>query len=68
MPAPRGGQYAQLFNNPKTKELTMKSNSRKDTLFNSAVLLAAWLVVIGAGVSDQVETSAQVVQIAYPVY
>ena len=45
----------------------MKSN-RKDTILNSAVLLAAWLVLISAGVSDQVETSSQVVHIAYPVY
>jgi hypothetical protein len=41
------------------------SKTRKDMIFNSVVLFAAWLVVIAACVSDDVEAKTQVVRIAY---
>ncbi len=45
----------------------MKSNSRKDTILNSAVLFATWLVVISAGVSERLEASTAVVPINYQI-
>ena len=46
----------------------MRSNFRKDRILDSVILFAAWLVVITAGVGDQVESSSQVVPIAYAAY
>ena len=46
----------------------MKSNFRKDTILNSAVLFAAWLVVISASVGENFDSAAQPVRIAYPAY
>jgi hypothetical protein len=45
----------------------MSSGTRKDTLFNSVVLFAAWLVVIAACVADDVDVDAgtHLVRIAY---
>jgi hypothetical protein len=43
----------------------MKSEHSKDTVFNSIVLFAAWMIVIATCVTDDVETSAQVVRVAY---
>lgn len=43
----------------------MNSNTRKDTFLNSAVLFAAWLVIVIASVGNHVESSTSVVRIAY---
>lgn len=43
----------------------MDSENRKDTIFNSAVLFAAWMIVISTCIVDDGDTSAQVVRIAY---
>lgn len=43
----------------------MNSNTRKDSLLNSAVLFAAWLIVIIASVDAHIESSTEVVRIAY---
>jgi hypothetical protein len=45
----------------------MNSNTSKDNALNSAILFAAWLIVIAAGVAAHVESSSQVVRIAYQV-
>ena len=43
----------------------MKSEPTKDTVFNSLVLFAAWMVVISTCITDDVDTGKQVVRIAY---
>jgi len=43
----------------------MDSENRKDTIFNSVVLFAAWMIVISTCIVDDGETSTQVVRIAY---
>jgi len=43
----------------------MNSNIRKDTILNSAVIFAAWLVIIVSSVDNHVETASKVVAIAY---
>jgi hypothetical protein len=43
----------------------MNSNHRKDSFLNSAVLFAAWLIVIVASVDAHIESSSEVVRIAY---
>jgi hypothetical protein len=43
----------------------MSSGTRKDTLFNSVVLFAAWLVVIAACVADDVDAGTHGVRAAY---
>ncbi len=43
----------------------MNSNTSKDNTLNSAILFAAWLVVIAAGVDAHIESASQVVRIAY---
>ena len=43
----------------------MNTNNRKDTVFNCAVVFAAWLVLIAACVSDDVDANTHVVRIAY---
>jgi hypothetical protein len=43
----------------------MYPKSTKDTIFNSVVLFAAWLVVISACIGEDVESTKQAVRIAY---
>jgi hypothetical protein len=43
----------------------MNSSTSKDNTLNSAILIAAWLIIIAAGVEAYVEASSQVVRIAY---
>ena len=43
----------------------MKSEHSKDTVFNSVVLFAAWMIVIATCITDDVETNTHVVHIAY---
>jgi hypothetical protein len=43
----------------------MNSNTNKDNALNSAILFAAWLVIIAASVDAHIESSSQVVLIAY---
>ena len=43
----------------------MKSPIRQDTLLNSVMLFAAWLVIIAACIPEDVETVAHPVRIAY---
>ncbi|MGZ5037522.1 MAG: hypothetical protein ACXWG1_12075 [Usitatibacter sp.] len=43
----------------------MKPPIRKDTLLNSVILFSAWLVVITACISDDVEAGHQPIRIAY---
>jgi hypothetical protein len=43
----------------------MKPKMSKDTVFNSVILFAAWLVVIAACIGDDVESKTHVVRIAY---
>lgn len=45
----------------------MNSNTRKDTLLNSVVLFAAWLIIIVASVDAHIESNSEVVRIAYAV-
>ena len=47
--------------------MNMKKNPRKDMILNSAVLFAAWLVVIAACVSGDAGSATRVVRIAYEV-
>ena len=43
----------------------MKSNTRKDTLFNTIVLVAAGLMLLAACIPDDADTETQPVRIAY---
>ena len=43
----------------------MKQSNRHDTMLNSFILFAAWLVVIAACIPDDVDAAAQPVRIAY---
>lgn len=43
----------------------MKSSIRKDTLLNSFILFAAWLVVVAACIPEDVDAVTQPVRIAY---
>ena len=43
----------------------MKSNDRKDTIFNSIVIVAAWLLLLAACIPDDADTQAPSVRIAY---
>jgi hypothetical protein len=43
----------------------MKPEPTKDTVFNSLVLFAAWMVVISTCMTDDIDTGTQVVRIAY---
>lgn len=43
----------------------MKSEPTKDTILNSLVLFAAWMVVISTCITDDIDTGTQVVRIAY---
>jgi hypothetical protein len=45
--------------------MNMKKNPRKDMILNSAVLFAAWLVVIAACVGGDADLAKPVVRIAY---
>jgi len=43
----------------------MKSEPTKDTILNSLVLFAAWMVVISTCITDDIDTGTQVIRIAY---
>jgi hypothetical protein len=43
----------------------MSSNTRKDAILNSAVLLAAWLVLIAMCIDEDVESTPHVARAPY---
>lgn len=43
----------------------MKSSTRKDTIFNTIVLVAAWLMLFAACIPDDADTKTQPVRIAF---
>ena len=43
----------------------MKTNASKELIRSTAVVIGAWLIVIAAGVNGPVESSSQVVRVAY---
>ncbi len=43
----------------------MKSNLTQDTVLNTAILVAAWLIVIAACVDTDVGAPASVIRVAY---